>query len=190
MANSSSGDGTRVGRPFLFTDPAKLRMQIQVYFDLCDPHIETRLVGDSFNTQGKLITTNREIMTEQEPYTISGLARHLGVSRQTLLDYRKAEHYSEDIDEDTRQELMDTILNAYQKVEEFNEKMLFKSGIANGVKFSLTNNFGWVDKSVVDSNVRTVEEDLDDLDSDGREEIAEQAAKKLEKDGQGSETSQ
>ena len=46
------------------------------------------------------------------PYTVSGLARALGISRQTLLDYSK------------RDEFLDTIEAARERCHEFAEKQL------------------------------------------------------------------
>ena len=135
------------GRPFKFTDPAELRRLIQNYFDSCDPHQEKRVVEAGVNQHGETIFTTREIMTQQKPYTTSGLARALGSSRQTLLDYQNPEHYSDEIPADARQELSDAIGDAKRKVEEFAESQLFE-GNANGAKFNLTNNHGWVEKTV------------------------------------------
>lgn len=183
MAEKDWSDGVKNGRPFLFTDPKELEQRIQTYFDMCDPHVEKMLVIDSLNRKGEGILGTREVITEQEPYTITGLARALGVSRRTLLDYRKPEHYNDTIDDETRQQLILTIEDAYQRVEEFGEKKLYSNGLANGVKFNLTNNFGWVDKSVV-SNINTVVDDLDALDDpkepDQQQQVAEQAKKALE----------
>jgi len=170
----------RSGRPFLFTDPKELAMKIQNYFDNCDPHIETQQVENGRNKDNKTIWAEREVMSEQVPYAITDLARALKVSRSTLNNYRKPEHYTDEIPYDVRQELIDTIEDAVQRIEGFNERQLHKNGIANGIKFNLTNNFGWVDKSVVDSNVRSVESDLDDLDAiDGRDTVADAAKAEL-----------
>lgn len=169
------------GRPFLFTDPAKLKVNIQAYFDMQDPHVVSTIKETGYSKDGKTIFMEREEMTEQEPYTVSGLARHLGVTRQTLRAYRKKEHYSEEIPEEIQQELINTIGDAFLRVEEYAERQLYKPGIANGAKFNLTNNFEWVDKQVIDNNNRTVAESLDDLEDpqEQRDNIATQAAAAL-----------
>lgn len=180
VAEQPNLEAPRSGRPFLFTDAKELAMKIQNYFDNCDPHITKRQVENGRNNDNQTIWAEREVMTDQEPYTVTGLARSLKVSRQTINNYRDPAHYTDEISPEVRQELMDTLEDAIQRVEEFNEKQLHRSGLSNGIKFSLTNNFGWVDKSVVDSNVRTVESDLDDLDQpDGRDTIADAAAAEL-----------
>lgn len=179
--------GPPAGRPFKFTDSKQLRMKIQGYFDNCDPHIVKKTLESGYNDRGETIWKERETMTEQIPYTITGLARELGVSRQTLVNYRSPEHYTDEIDLDLRQELMDAIEDAYQRVEEYNERALHRNGVANGIKFNLTNNFGWVDKQVIDNNLRSVEEELDDLDDapHERDQMADEAKKALEETDKG-----
>jgi hypothetical protein len=135
------------GRPFKFTDPAELRRLIQNYFDFCDPHIESRVIEGGTNQRGETIWYKREIMTPQKPYTTSGLARALGTTRRTLLDYENADRHAEDIPEDIRQQLAHTIGDSKRRVEEYAESQLFE-GNANGAKFNLTNNHGWVEKTV------------------------------------------
>lgn len=161
----------KYGRRFKFTDPKELAMKIQAYFDRCDPHIVKKFRESGFNDRGETIWLEREVMTEQVPYGVTALALELGVSRQTLRQYKDPEHWENaDIDEETRQELISTVEQAFQKVEAFNESQLHKNGIANGVKFNLTNNFDWVDKQVVDNNNKTVEEELDELDDKTRKD--------------------
>jgi hypothetical protein len=69
---------------------------------------------------------------EEQPYTITGLALALGTYRQTLINY---EH---------KDEFMDTIKTAKQKVENYAERRLFESS-PTGAIFALKN-FGWRDK--------------------------------------------
>lgn len=184
-------DTIKNGRPFKITDPKELDLKIQNYFDNCDPHQSKRLVENGLNTRGETIFQEREVLTEQIPYTITGLARALGVSRATLCRYRDPEHWENaDITDEQRQDLCDTLENAVQRVEEYNEMALHKNGISNGIKFNLTNNFGWVDKQVIDNNNKTVGETLDDLDDDQeqRENVADQAAKALQEASDGDES--
>lgn len=78
--------------------------------------------------------------TIRRPYTVSGLARHLGLTRKTLLEYQKK--YGG--------EYAEVIEDAKTRIEEFVEACLFKSGIATGTIFNLKNNFGWNDKQEVE----------------------------------------
>lgn len=167
------------GREFVYIDPQKLAMDIQNYFDSCDPHIIKKMKPAGMKDSGDTIWHTREVMTEQVPYTVTDLALALGVSRKTLHNYRKFEHYSNDIKPEVRIDLIHTIDKAIQKVEAFNERQLHRAGLSNGVKFNLTNNFGWIDKQVVETN--TVDDDLDALDDPvaDRLNVAEQAKETL-----------
>lgn len=170
----------KAGRPFIFKDPDDLKHRIQSYFDNADPHIEKRFIETGKTNKGDVIVAEREIYTEQIAYTVTGLARSLGVSRDTLRNYRQFKHYPETIDPAIRQELIVSLEDAVQRVEEFNELGLHKPGVSNGIKFNLTNNFGWIDKQVLETN--NPEDDLNALDDDpvaDRENIAAQAAKAL-----------
>ena len=54
---------------------------------------------------------------------------------------------AEEIPEDVRQQIMDSLGQAKRRTEEYAESQLFE-GNANGAKFNLTNNHGWVEKTV------------------------------------------
>src|SRR5215218_952111 len=97
---SSSGQDMgpfKAGAPFKFTDVQSLQLAIQAYFDSCDPHVQRKVVDAGINQQGETIWAERAVMTGQRPYTMAGLARALGVSRDTLVNYTKPEHYSDEI---------------------------------------------------------------------------------------------
>lgn len=176
----------RQGRPFKLSTPKEFKVKIQAYFDSCDPHVETRLVNIGMNQKGDAMFQEREVLTDQVPYAISDLGLALGVSRQTLLNYRNTAHWEKsDISEDDRKEILDTIYDAIQKVEGYNERALHRSGVSRGVIFSLINNFGWQDKKVVDETVRTAKEALDELDDPEKQraQVAEEAEKALEQQG-------
>ena len=76
-----------------------------------------------------------EQMSVQRPVTIAGLAVYLGTSRRVLLAYKD------------REEFLPSIERSLARCEEFGENQLFE-GNANGAKFNLTNNYGWVEKTV------------------------------------------
>lgn len=125
------------GRPLKFKSVEELDQAVSAYFDMCDPHTEQRVVEAGVNERGDTIFNKRAVLTEQQPYTVSGLARALGISRQTLLDYSK------------RDEFLDTIEAARERCHEFAEKQLY--GRANsGAAFSLKNNWGWRDRQEID----------------------------------------
>jgi len=51
-----------------------------------DPHTVTRHVASGKKHDGSALFEDHEVMTEQEAYTIMGLAWALGTGRETLLD--------------------------------------------------------------------------------------------------------
>jgi hypothetical protein len=108
------------GRPLLYTNVEDLQRDIDDYFNICEE--------------------------ENRPYTMSGLALHLGMSRQSLVNYGNKDDF------------FDTVKQARQKVENYLEEHLYGSSVT-GVIFNLKNNFGWKDKQEVDSNVNLTYED-------------------------------
>lgn len=178
--------GRRVGRPFKFTDPTELKAQIKSYFDNRDPHIEKQKVESGTNARGETIWDFREVMTKQQPYTISSLAVYLGTSRQTLLDYCSPSHYPEDMPDETVAELIDTILEAKDRCEAYNEDYMYSGKPTRGVEFVLRNGYGYVDLKKVEQTNHDAKEALDDVDTtsevdQGKDEMADAAAAELAK---------
>ena len=102
------------GRPPLYTDPAEMQMIIDDYF-------------------GSKTWTDDNGTTHCRP-TMAGLARALGMCRQTLLNYAE------------KDEFLDTIKEARLVVEEALEDRLYDPS-PTGVIFNLKNNFDWKDKT-------------------------------------------
>jgi len=125
-----------VGRPLKYKTVKALQMAIEDYFAYCDNR--TRDVYS--DKLGETITVSMPA-----PYTMSGLARAIGLSRQALLNYSERDEY------------MDTIKDSRFRVEEYNENQLHEGRNAAGVIFNLKNNFGWVDKSEVDNKHEIVQ---------------------------------
>ena len=76
------------------------------------------------------------------PYTITGMALWLDTTRRTVLDYEEKDKFSH------------TIKKAKLKIEGYAEKELFRhAGQIAGIIFNLKNNWDWVDKQEIDSNV-------------------------------------
>lgn len=71
---------------------------------------------------------------DNEPYTVTGLALALDMSRQDLINYSNKE------------EFFDTIKRAKMKVENYLEKRLINDTSTSGIIFNLKNNYGWKDK--------------------------------------------
>jgi len=80
--------------------------------------------------------------TEQGlPYTITGLALALDTSRETLLDY------------EAKQDFSDNIKRAKLRCHNYAENYLYTGKNATEAIFNLKNNYGWKDKTEVDSNI-------------------------------------
>jgi hypothetical protein len=134
-------DKRPVGRPLKFETIEQLDLAIQNYFADCDPHTTQALVETGRDSKGNILFDTRAVLTEQKPYTMSGLARALGISRQALLDYSE------------REEFLDSIAMAKQRCEEYAESQLY-GPYANGAKFNLINNYrgkhqDWAERQVV-----------------------------------------
>jgi hypothetical protein len=158
------------GRPLKYETVEELDRAIQNYFAQCDPHETKMLVETGRDSKGNMLHDARNVLTEQKPYTVSGLARALGISRTTLLAYKE------------RTGFLDSIQGAIDRCEEYAESMLY-SPYSNGAKFNLTNNYDdWSDKKEVDHTTKgqpmpllggttpMVEDDEDDED-EGRPEV-------------------
>jgi hypothetical protein len=121
-----------VGRPVLYKTKEELKFIIDEYFDYCD----NRLVKGYDNK------TNTEFAyISPAPYTMSGLARRLGMSRETLVQYGHKDEFS------------DTITCAREKVQEDIEIRLMETRNEKGAIFNLSNNFGWKNKTETDLNL-------------------------------------
>nr|DAZ62845.1 MAG TPA: DNA packaging protein gp3 [Caudoviricetes sp.] len=96
------------GRPPKYNNAEEMQLKIDKYFLDCD--------------------------NNNEPYTVTGLALALDMSRQDLINYSNKE------------EFFDTIKKAKLKVENYLEKRLIKDSSCTGIIFNLKNNYGWKDK--------------------------------------------
>ena len=97
-----------VGRPRSFKSVEEVEEKINAYFNYCEE--------------------------KEKPYTMSGLAYYLGISRQTLVNYSNQDQF------------FDTIKKARDKVQMQLEECLYRLGNNSGVIFNLKNNFDWKDK--------------------------------------------
>ena len=103
-----------MARPKLYENKEQVQKIIDEYFKLCDENYK--------------------------PYTMSGLAYALNMSRQSLINYSKDD------------EFFDTIKKAREKVETMLEENLYRLGNNSGIIFNLKNNFGWRDSVEVTDN--------------------------------------
>jgi len=121
----------KVGRPLKYEDPEKMYEKAMEYFDLKK--------------------------SEGKPYTVVGLALHLGFAdKQSLIDYANRDKFSF------------TIKAIKSMIEEYLEERL-DEGNCTGTIFNLKNNFGWKDKQEVESksdNTHRIERVIIDNSSD------------------------
>ena len=139
------------GRPLKFQSVAELKDKIETYFNTCDPHTEPRRVEAGVKNDGTTNWIVREVMTEQRPYTILGLARALKTTRETLIDYESGKYDDRDDTDESGEKFSDAIKDAKSRInEQVEERMM--SGQAPGTAsiFWLKNNAKWQDKSEVD----------------------------------------
>jgi hypothetical protein len=172
-------------RPMKFVSVQGLQQRIDEYFGECDPHRSTRSVWVQGVNGTKGYWAEENCITDQKPYTITGLALALDTNRQTLLNYQNPEHYPSDLDDEIVNDLIDTVSRAKLKCEQFAEQHLYTGKSPAGAMFNLKNNHAWVDKSEVEHS-GTVADDLSDLENDeGNKEVAAAAAKALEEQQNG-----
>jgi len=70
----------------------------------------------------------------KKPFTVSGLAFALGLSREQLNVYCKRENFA------------DILKKAKARIEQYLEEKLVSGSCVTGVIFTLKNNFGWADR--------------------------------------------
>lgn len=142
------GFGTdETGRPREWDSPEQLQEAIDAYFNYCDVN---PLIKIEYN--GK--DAARCEVPIQRPYTVEGLAIHLGVDRKTLLNYQKKAGY---------EAFFPVITRAKQKIVD--QQITF--GMAGGynhnvVRLVLTNNSDYKDQKAIDHT--TAGESLNDGD--------------------------
>ena len=115
------------GRPVKYNTVEDLQKIVDEYFAWCDNRAIKKVDDD-----GK-----EYMVSSPAPYTMSGLARRLGLSRQGLIEYSQKDEFS------------DAIKEAREKVHEDVETRLMEKA-ATGPIFNLKNNFGWKDEQHTD----------------------------------------
>ena len=115
-----------------FETPEKLQEAVNSYFNSC--------FGPGYY-KGKPIldAEGNQAIIQREPFTVSGLARHLGIGRTTLMDYENfskagliAPEYAE------------IIVDAKLRIQEYAEKRLYDRDGSSGARFVLEAGFGWI----------------------------------------------
>lgn len=136
--NPSQGAGRK------FLTPEHLQGMVNEYFESC--------MGPTFTKDGDLLRDNNGnlVKVQVKPYTLSGLALHLGVTTQTLKKYRQG-----DVDtllDEMKAETEDwltfsrVVLRAKQVIEAYAEGRLYDRDGSNGARFVLDCCYGWVSR--------------------------------------------
>jgi len=120
------------GRPKKFTDPKAMSDKIDEYFKWCDEQKEV------------IYSEKGPVKILYEPYTVSGLCLHLDMDRVTLIEYEKDAVFTH------------TVKKAKMKIENWIEKKSL-NGVLNPTVsiFNLKNNFGWKDRTEVETTDAT-----------------------------------
>lgn len=150
------------GRPLKFQSVEELKKKVDRYFKDCDPHIiqaktEWVQARDSSGSLKKdenglnyYVKVTHDVMTEQEPYTITGLALALDTTRDTLIDYERGTYFPDDMAEETREGLSDTIKRAKTRIAAYVERQLHGT-TPTGAIFNLKANYAWRDNTDEDT---------------------------------------
>jgi len=143
------------GRPLKFKSVEDLEKKINEYFESCfewqwfDELMRDKkgnimyLTDKEGNPTTIKLTKPIKKKVQIKPISITGLAVFLDTSRETLMDYQGKKKFS------------DTIKKAKEFCHNFVEDGLL-SGMINPTAgiFNLKNNYGWVDKTEVDNNIK------------------------------------
>lgn len=125
-----------MARPKLYEEANDMQKIINAYFNMCNE--------------------------KDKPYTMSGLANALNMSRQSLINYSKDN------------EFFDTIKKARSRVEQqLEENGLIGKANATFTIFNLKNNYGWKDSVEVNDNreLNKVEELLNKIEQEATNDI-------------------
>lgn len=138
----------------IFPSAKALEQACKNYFDACDSEIIKKVISKS----------GKELEIYTRPYTLSGLALHLGLGRTQLVKYSFHDVYG------------DVILWARTKCENYVEEgMLVGRLNVLAAMFNLKNNYGWKDKE--DDKHRPLA--IGDIDENSLKELSTDDLRKL-----------
>ena len=162
------------GQKRRFVSPEHLQCMVNEYFESCNGPLLDRYGNLVYDKDGNLVKT------QVEPWTVSGLALYLGISTNTLKQYKlgRIDNLLDEmrVDTDDYMTFSSVVLKARQKIETYAERRLYDRDGSQGARFVLDNAFNWVsrreqaeiDKMVQESILKAKEFQLkkDLLDSD------------------------
>lgn len=124
------------GERAAFTSPEMLQLECDEYFESCfGPLVyKGRVVRDS---EGNIVKT------QKRPFTVSGLAYHLGIETSTFNRYcnGQMDDFSAEYDDQIFSKILE---RARQRIEIFAEENLYNREAQNGARFVLDTHFSRV----------------------------------------------
>lgn len=132
------------GQKRRFMSPEHLQCMVNEYFESCNGPLLDRYGNLVYDKDGNLVKT------QVEPWTVSGLALYLGISTNTLKQYKlgRVDTLLDEMraDTDDYMTFSSVVLKAKQKIESYAEKRLYDRDGQMGARFVLDNAFQWVSR--------------------------------------------
>jgi hypothetical protein len=122
-----------IGARRKYETPEELKRECNSYFSSCMKPVIDKKTGEFVRDEYGCY-----VMEQTKPYTISGLARHLGITTGTLRTYHQKAKAGL-----IPPEFADVVLEARQRIEEYAEMQLYSRNGGMGGQFVLRNGFGW-----------------------------------------------
>ena len=132
-------------RPLKFQSVKEMQDKVEAYFTSCNDYVR-----DAKGNRMKDTVSGEYLTYQAKVPTITGLAVFLDTSRETLLDYENELHKNKDMPPEIRHGFSDTIKKAKLRIYDATEQQLYR-GKPTGAIFSLKNNYGWEDKTKVET---------------------------------------
>lgn len=134
-AHQKATGNSLIGNQRKYLYPDELREAIDGYFKSCEGPIYSKYGQKILDDEGK------PVLRVIKPYTISGLARHIGLSTASLLQYKRQAAMGL-----ADEEYFDIIEEARQRIEEYAEGRLYDRDGSAGGSMVLRVGFGWMTK--------------------------------------------
>ena len=122
-----------VGKHRKYQNPAELEKRVEEDFNSC--------VGYAYDQDGHIIKDEKgvPIKVPIKPYTMSGLAYHLGLSTKTLSRYEVISRAG-----GIPPEYAEIVLRARQRIETYAEEQIYTRDGSRGAQFVLMSGFKWI----------------------------------------------
>jgi len=151
------------GRPKKFKTPQELQEKVDGYFETC--------WGARYYNGKPLLDENGEVVKGIiRPYTMSGLARYLGISIKCLFEYEVHSKAGTMLPE-----YAEILTDAKLRIQEYAEQRLYDREGSSGARFVLETGFGWLTKKEAqelrqtDKRIKLAREKLEFVKEQARE---------------------